>query len=308
MRHLLSSSDLGKSDYDEIIRRGVLFIKNGVPSRLLDGKIVAGLFFAPSTRTMIAFQSAFIRAGGGWIGASGEQGLSMGKGESWEDTIRAFSDSSDLIVIRHPDDANMESAASVSGVPILNCGGGSKEHAAAVAMLFVNLAHALKRPLEGLRVGIYGTPQINRVCKSLVPIFGLYGVELLIDDLGYFPLSSDIEERAKQNGLKGLTYAPLDSFIGDVDLLMVTRGLQKGIFPEGTFPKEKEELILKTYVPIGLPHMKKLRKDAQLFMITPRIFEIDLAVDPDPRCMHTKHQPYTEACLALSTVILGIEV
>jgi len=308
LKHIVSSLDLTKAEYDEILRRGKKFLTEGISPDVCRGKVVATLFFQPSTRTMMAFQSGMLRAGGGWIGVTGEQGLSMEKGESFEDTIREFSSFADCIALRHPDDNASERAVASSFVPILNCGGGSKEHAVSAAMILVVLEHFLKRPLQGLRVGLYGTPQINRAAKSIVPILGMYGIDLVIDDLGNFPLPPETEAAAKKNGIKSITYDKLDNFIGDVDLLFVTRGLQKGIFPEGTFPKEKEELILKTYTPITTEHMKKLRKDAYLYMIKPRIFEIDTAVDPDPRAIHTKREPFVEACLAVLTHVLGIAV
>lgn len=308
LKHITSSLDLTKVEYDEILRRGMKFLSEGIPLDLLAGKVVATLFFQPSTRTMMAFQSAMIRAGGGWIGVTGEQGLSMEKGETFEDTIREFGAFADCIALRHPEDSAIERAIITSFVPVLNCGGGSKEHAVSAAMVLIVMAHFLKRPLQGLRIGLYGTPQINRTSKSIVPILGMYGVDLVIDDLGAFPLPEETVAAAQKNGIKSITYDKLDTFIGDVDLLFVTRGLQKGIFPEGTFPKEKEELILKTYKPITTEHMEKMRKDAYLYMLKPRIFEIDTAVDPDPRAIHSKREPYMEGCLAMLTYVLGVAV
>jgi len=308
IKHLVNSQDIGKEGYDEVIRRSRLFIEKGIPTDLLAGKVVATLFFQPSTRTMNSFQSAFLRAGGGWVGVMGEQGLSMEKGESFEDTIRDYGNFADCIAVRHPGDDSAERAAAVSQVPILNCGSGSREHASGTSMMLGNLAMYLKKPFEGLKVGVYGTPEINRATKALVPVLGWYNMDLFIDDLGHFPLPKEVEETAKKNGLKSLTYGKLDDWIGEVDVLLVTRGMQKGIIPEDQFPKEKEEAILKYYKPINKEHMKKLRKDAFLYMIKPLIFEIERDVDPDPRALHTKKEPYVEGVLALSTYILGVDV
>jgi len=105
-----------------------------------------------------------------------------------------------------------------------------------------------------------------------------------------------------------LRYDKLDNFIGDVDVLIVTRGLQKGIIPADKFPKEKEEMVLKSYKPINTEHMKKLRKDAILLMLKPRIFEIEKEVDSDPRAVYTQQEPYVEAGLAVVTYLLDIKV
>lgn len=308
IKHLVSSDDLTKEDYDELLRRFNYFVENGISPDLCRGKIVSTLFFQPSTRTMNAFQAGILRLGGGWIGVTGEKGLSMAKGESFEDTIREYSCFSDLIVLRHPDDDSADRAAKSSYVPVLNGGSGSREHAIASPWVVLTMVYYLKRPLQGLKIGIYGTPEINRCIKAMMPIFGMYGMEVVIDDLGHFPLPKEVEEKAKANGLKSLKYDKLDNFIGDVDILFLTRGLQKGIIPADKFPKEKEELILKSYKPITKEHMKKLKKDSILYMLKPRIFEVEKDVDPDPRATHSKKEPYNEMGAALITYYLGIEI
>lgn len=307
-KHLIYSQDLKKDEYNEISRRFQKFIQDGIPADLCKGKIVATLFFQPSTRTMNAFQSAMLRAGGGWIGVTSSEGLSMGKGETLEETIREYGSFADCIVLRHPDDDSAERAAGASFVPVINGGSGSREHGVAGAFFVTSLLHYLKRPLEGIKVGIYGTPEINRATKAMVPVLGMFGADLVIDDLGYFPLPQNVEERAKANGLKSLRYDKLDNFIGEVDVLFVTRGLQKGIIPEDKFPKEKQELILKSYKPINKEHMDKLRKDAILYMIKPRIFEIEKEVDSDPRAVYMRREPYVETMLAVMTYLLEIDV
>lgn len=307
-KHLIYSKDLSKKDYDELLRRFSVLAAKGISPDLARGKIVATLFFQPSTRTMNVFQSAMLRMGGGWIGVMGTEGISMEKGETLEDTIREYSCFADAIVLRHPDDDSAERAAKNSFVPILNGGSGSREHAVGTPWILMNLAHFLKRPLTGLKIGIYGTPEINRVTKAMVPIFGMYGMELVVDDLGHFPIPKDIEEQTKKNGLKSIRYDKLDNFIGDVDVLFLTRGLQKGIIPPDKFPKEKEELILKSYKPINKEHVKKMRKDAILYMIKPRIFEVETEVDSDPRAVYAQKEPYAEVGAALLSYFLNIKV
>jgi len=308
MRHLISSSDLTKKDYEELLRIFEHFSKKGIRPDLARGKIGATLFFQPSTRTMNAFQAGMLRMGGGWIGVTGEQGISMEKGESFDDTIREYSCFADFIALRHPDDDSAERAAKVSYVPILNCGSGSREHAVGSPWMIMLMQHYLKRSIKNLKIGIYGTPEINRATKALVPILGMYGADLYIDDLGHFPVPKDIEEKARKNGLKDLHYGKLDDFIGEIDILMVTRGLQKGIIPPDKFPKEKEEMILKLYKPITKDHMKKLRKDAILFMLKPRIFEIETDVDSDPRACYSKQEPWNELGAAVAAYYLNIKI
>jgi aspartate carbamoyltransferase catalytic subunit len=307
IKHLVSSSDLVKADYDQMLENFNYFMKNGIKPDLARGKIVATLFFQPSTRTMNAFQASIIRMGGGWIGVTDDKALSMSKGESFDDTMREYSTFADIVALRHPDDDAAEKAAAVSFAPILNCGCGSREHAVGSAWMVMILTHHLKKPLDGLKIGIYGTPEINRASKAMLPILGMYGVELFVDDLGHFPFPEDIVKKAKDNGLKSITYGKLDDFIGEVDMLILTRGLQKGIIPADKFPKEKEELILKSYIPINKEHMKKMKKDALLYIIKPRIFEIEKEVDSDPRAAYMRDEPYIEAGAAVVAFFLGLK-
>src|SRR5437764_213101 len=102
-QHLISSIDIDKAGYEEILRRGEKFLKQGIPPHLMEGKVVGTLFFQPSTRTQACFQSAMIRSGGGWLGVSDSHATSMDKGETLEDTVRTFGGYSDIIVLRHPD-------------------------------------------------------------------------------------------------------------------------------------------------------------------------------------------------------------
>jgi aspartate carbamoyltransferase catalytic subunit len=308
LRHLAYAKDFSKQDYDEIIRRTLYFLDNGISPDLAPGKVVATLFFQPSTRTMSCFQSAMLRMGGGWIGVMGEEGLSLSKGESLEDTIIEYGTFADCIVMRHPDDDSAERAAKVSTVPFISGGSGSREHGCAVAMMLPLLQYRIKKPLSGLKIGIYGTPEINRVCKALVPILGLYNIDLVIDDLGHFPLPKEVEDAARANGIKNLTYGKLDDFLPEIDILLVTRGLQKGIIPEDKFPKEKQEAILKLYKPVNKAQVERMKKDAIVYMIKPLIFEIERDVDADPRAVYAQGDKYTETAAALMTYLLDIKI
>src|SRR3989344_1642079 len=150
-KHLVSSKDIDKAGYEEIVRRFNKFVEEGISPHLMRGKVVATLFFQPSTRTMNAFQSAMLRAGGGWIGVMGEQGLSMEKGETWEETIREYSSFADCIVLRHPDDDSAERAAANSTVPVMNGGSGAKEHAVGTPMMLCMLEYSMRKALNGAK-------------------------------------------------------------------------------------------------------------------------------------------------------------
>lgn len=154
MKHLVNSRDLTKDEYLSIFQRGLEFVESGIPSDALKNKVIATIFLQPSTRTMTAFQSVAIRSGGGWVGTTDANAISISKGETLEDTIRTYSSFADLIAIRHEDDNSAEIAAASSSVPIINCGAGSREHAVGAAMILFNIFARIK-DLEGKKVGIY---------------------------------------------------------------------------------------------------------------------------------------------------------
>lgn len=218
-RHLVCSQDIDKAGYDEIMRRAESFLAGGIPSRLMEGKVVATLFFQPSTRTQARFQSAIIRAGGGWLGDA--RNTYDGKSESLEDTVRTFSDYADIIVLRHPQPDAAEMGARVSRVPVLNGGNGTKEHATGAGFMLYNIRHYLGH-VEGATIGFYGPAECSRCAKALLPLLGYYGANVFVDDLqGHFPFPKDVAEAAHGNGLGALEYDRLDRFIDRVDWLVV---------------------------------------------------------------------------------------
>jgi aspartate carbamoyltransferase catalytic subunit len=304
---LVFSSDIDKKGYDEILRRAKKFIDDGIPEDILKNKVVATLFFQPSTRSMNSVQSAIIRAGGGWIGTTDEKTISMGKGESLEDTIKMYSQFSDIIVLRHPADDSAEIAAAASTVPFMNSGSGSKSLGWGGASTVVRYFKHLGR-LEGLKVGIYGTPAINRLCKDMIPVFGYYNIKLVVDDLGGFPIPKDVEEKAKSNGLAELKYDKLENFISEVDLLIATRALQKGIITDKDFSKEKEDFIMNNYKVFTMKEINKLKPGAFFDMLTPRVFEVDKTVDSDPRAIYHQYGYFVESALALMTYLMDVDV
>ncbi|MDP3740975.1 MAG: hypothetical protein Q8R08_01450 [bacterium] len=302
-QHLISSIDIDKTGYDEILRRADKFLKEGIPPHLMEGKVVGTLFFQPSTRTQACFQSAMIRSGGGWLGVTDSHNTSMEKGETLEDTVRTFGGYTDIIILRHPNPEATEIAAPHSRVPVINGGNGNKEHALAAGLLLFNIYHFLGR-LDGIKIGSYGTAEFSRGFKASAKILGYYGVEMFIDDLdGNFPLPKDVEEVAYKNGIKSIKYDKLENFIGEVDWLIIPNAV-----PTVKITPEQDKALKENYKPINTGHMKKLRQDAFLDMITPCVFEIEKDVYPDPRAVFTKKEIHTEYALALMTYFLDVEV
>jgi aspartate carbamoyltransferase catalytic subunit len=310
IKHLVSASDLNKTDIDEIMRRTKKFVDEGISPDLCRGKVVATLILQTSIRSMTSHQSGMIRAGGGWVGLAGEgigKDAVLGKDEAWEDLVVTYGSYADCILMRHPENDAAERAAKVSLVPIINCGSGTRENATAGILLLAQMAAYAKKPFEGMKVGIYGTPGAKsgggRCCTSLLPVFGHYGMDVFIDDLGgKFPIADHVVEKAKQNGMKSLTYDSFDNFIEDIDVLVLTKAGGSALTPE------LAEHVNKTYNPVGLSEMSKMKDDAMLMVITPRCGEVKDEVDSDPRSLHMKYAPYQEGALAVMTYLMGVDV
>ena len=301
-RHLISSQDIDKAGYEEIMRRAESFLKKGIPPRLMEGKAVATLFFQPSTRTQARFQSAMIRSGGGWLGVSDTRSTSMSKGESLEDTVRTFSDYADIIVLRHEQPDATEVGAAVSRVPVINGGNGNKEHALGAGCMLFNIRHYLGF-VEGAKVGFYGPAEFSRCAKGLLPILGYYGAKVFVDDVqGHFPFPKDVEEAAHKHGLGSLTYSPFEAFIKQLDWLVVCNAI-----PTAAITEAQRAPVKKHYRAISTRDMKSLRQDAWLDGIPPCVFEIERDVCSDPRTVFTKKEIHVEYVLALMTYLISLK-
>ena len=309
-KHLISANDIDKEGYIELMRRVKKFVDEGIPNDLLRGKVIATLILQTSIRTMTSHQAGMIRAGGGWVGLAGEgigKDAVLGKDESWEDLITAYSSYADCILMRHPEDDAAERAAKVSNVPIINGGSGTREHAVGALMMLAHMSYHLKKPLEGLKVGIYGTPGANsgggRCCRAMIPLFGHYGMEVIVDDLdGKFPVDDATVRKAMDNGLKSLEYGKREDFIGDVDALVLTKAGGSALTPE------LAEHVKSSFEPVGNAELAKMKDDAQLVVITPRCGEVLDEVDSDPRSLHMLYTPFQEAAVAMMSYLLGVEV
>jgi len=300
-QHLITSQDLDKAGYEEIMRRAEAFLERGIPPRLMEGKVVATLFFQPSTRTQARFQSAMIRAGGGWLGANDTRSTSMEKGECLEDTVRTFSDYADVVVLRHEQPNATEVGAAVSRVPVINGGNGNKEHALGAGCMLFNIRHYLGY-VEGASGGFYGPVEFSRCAKGLLPILGYYGTKVFVDDVqGHFPFPIDVEEAARRNGLGSLTYRPLEEFITQLDWLVVCNAV-----PTASITDAQHAAVKENYRAICTRDMNGLRKNAWLDGIPPCVCEIERNVLSDPRTIFTKKEIHVEYVLALMTYLMNL--
>ena len=244
------------------------------------GKTLGYLFFEPSTRTRLSFESAIALLGGTSIGIADATSSSIHKGETLGDTVKVISGYCDVLVLRHSLDGSSRFAAEISNKPVINAGSGTEEHPTQTIQDLYTIKKE-KKKIDGLKIGITGDLKYGRTVYSL-----LYGLRNYDVDLHLIsPESLRIRSDSTYDIKKELSYTEssnIDEYIEDLDVLYVTR-IQKERFPD-----EEEYAKVKGSYVIGSDMVKKMKDDAIILHPLPRIDEISADVD------NTKHAKYFE--------------
>lgn len=240
----------------------------------LAGKVIATLFYEPSTRTRLSFESATALLGGQIVSTeSAGEFSSAAKGETLEDTIRVVSGYADAIVLRHPEIGAARRAAEVSGVPIINAGDGAGQHPTQ-ALLDLFTIYQLKGQIDGLTIGMVGDLKNGRTVHSLTQLLIPYDVDIV----GIAPTA--LAMPTNQAGHKVKPVEHWDDVIGDLDVIYMTR-IQKE-----RFVSVKEYKALKDSFVLDPNVMKRAKTSAIVMHPLPRVGEIDPEVDVDPRAVY----------------------
>lgn len=244
-------------------------------SKVLEDKIIAPIFFEPSTRTRLSFETAALRLGARLIATENAQNSSTKKGESLKDTIRIIAGYADCIVMRHNEDDAAEVAASVSKVPILNAGSGKKEHPSQ-SLLDIFTIREKRGKIDGVKVAILGDLVYGRTIHSLLELLCLYdGVEVWGLSKDAFKLPQRYKEMLENHNIKYHECRGFDELPRDIDVLYHTR-IQSERF-EGDFGKE--EFIIDKSV------LSKFLQNTLVMHPLPRLEEISEDIDDDPRAV-----------------------
>jgi aspartate carbamoyltransferase catalytic subunit len=277
--HVLSSHQFDRPLLDALFDRAQEM--ETVRDDRLHGRIMATLFYEPSTRTRLSFESAMVRLGGAVIGTEAAREFSsVIKGETLEDTIRMVGGYADVIVLRHDEAGAAARAAAVSAVPIVNGGDGPGEHPTQALLDLYTIRSELGR-IEGLHVALCGDLRYGRTARSLALLLSLFpGVRLSFVAPDVVQMRPDI---LALMGDRGVPYGVTDSLnavAGDVDVLYQTR-IQKERFEDiGDFDRARGETRIDARVMAMLPG------HAIVMHPLPRVDEIDPAVDADPRAAY----------------------
>jgi aspartate carbamoyltransferase catalytic subunit len=279
--HIVEVSQFGRSDLEAIFHHAEFMRALPRPSSRLSGRILATIFYEPSTRTRLSFESAMLRLGGSVITTENAREFSSAiKGETVEDTIRIVEGYADAIVIRHYEQGAAARAAAVSAVPILNAGDGPGEHPTQALLDLYTIRHELGR-IDNLKVALVGDLKYGRTARSLALLLReTEGAELFFVSPKSAPMGDDIREALTASGIPFHDEPNLDAVLPNVDVVYQTR-IQKERFES----PEAYESAKGTYI-ISPESMKQLRSEAILLHPLPRVDEIAVEVDADPRAAY----------------------
>jgi aspartate carbamoyltransferase catalytic subunit len=277
--HVISSHQFDRPLLDAVFARARALAP--VRDGRLAGRIMATLFYEPSTRTRLSFESAMVRLGGSVIGTEAAREFSSAiKGETLEDTIRMVSAYADIIVLRHDEAGAAERAAAVADVPIVNAGDGPGEHPTQALLDLYTIDSELGR-VEGLHVALCGDLRYGRTARSLALLLSLFpGVRVTFVAPDVVQMRPDILALMDNRGVPYTVTDSLTDTVHDVDVLYQTR-VQKERFEDvSEFHRARGETRIDASV------MQQLPQHAIVMHPLPRVDEIDPAVDSDPRAAY----------------------
>ncbi len=277
-QHIISIGDFDRTEIDQLLDHARQIDENKYDTFALQGKILAVLFFEPSTRTRMSFESAIARLGGTSISVSSMEACSIAKGETLADTIRVVSGYADAIVIRHPKEGAARLAAEFAHVPVINAGDGAGQHPSQTLLDLYTIRQSM--PIDGIDVALVGDLRYGRTAHSLASALSLYGVRLHTISPKGLELPASLVTALSENGMEIIEHDDITDVIRQVDVLYVTR-IQRERFPDSTsyFNVSSSYRITPELLSTAKKHLIVLHP-------LPRLDEIDPRVDALPHARY----------------------
>ncbi|OIP04936.1 MAG: aspartate carbamoyltransferase [Bacteroidetes bacterium CG2_30_32_10] len=299
-KSLVSINDYSKEEQLAILELAANFEKNPT-QKILEDYVIATLFFEPSTRTRLSFESAVSRLGGKIIGFSDASSTSVKKGESLKDTIKTVCNYSDLIVMRHPREGSARFASEVASVPIINAGDGANQHPTQTLLDMYTIKQTQGR-LDNLNIAFVGDLKYGRTVHSLVMALCNFNCTFHLVSPFELKLPSSVKIHIKEKNLEYYQYTTMDEILPKVDILYMTR-IQKERFSD---PIEYEK-IKNSYI-LSNDMLNNTKDNLKILHPLPRVNEIDEDVDDNSKAYYFQQAlngVYVRQ--ALITKILGIK-
>lgn len=284
MRHILNTKQFSKEDVESILKRASKMeeqCRAGKVEKLLQDKIVACIFFEPSTRTRLSFETAALKLGANIISAENAAANSSSyKGETIQDTSKMLNCYADIIVIRHPKMGEVEDASKVSDKPVINAGDGANQHPTQALLDLYTIKKEHKR-LNNISIAFVGDVLNSRPLRSLVPLLLLYpGNTFYFVSQKELVLPEDYRKYLADNKVNFSETDSLEGILPKIDVLYMTRVQKERFARLADYEKVKDAFLLKP------EHVSKLKKEAVIMHPLPRVNEIDPAIDQDPRAAY----------------------
>ncbi len=303
MKHIISPLDLSTEELNDLLELATSISKDPKKySSVCQGKKLATLFYEPSTRTRLSFEAAMLNLGGSVLGFSDSASSSVSKGESVEDTIRVISCYADICAMRHPKEGAPMVAAQYATIPVINAGDGGHNHPTQTLTDLLTIKE-LKGTLSGLTLGLCGDLKFGRTVHSLINAMVRYQDNhfILIS-----PIELKIPDYLRQevlidNKIPFKEVQKLEPVMPELDLLYMTRVQKERFFNEEDYIRLRDSFIL------DMEKMTYARHDMLVLHPLPRVNEISLEVDHDPRAVYFKQAQYgVYVRMALIMTLLGL--
>ena len=303
MRSLIDILDLSVDEIASLIRTADDIIAN--PAKYAEkcrGKKLATLFFEPSTRTRLSFEAAMYELGGNVLGFSESQSSSAAKGESVADTAKTVSCYADIIAMRHPKEGAPLVAAMNADVPVINAGDGGHNHPTQTLADLLTI-YREKGGFENLTVGLCGDLKFGRTVHSLIAALSRYaGVKFVLISPTELKLPGYVKDGLNDKGIPYIETDSLENSLKDLDILYMTRVQRERFFNEEDYLRLKDTYILTP------EKLKNAGEGLKILHPLPRVNEISVAVDGDPRACYFKQVLYGKYMrMALILMLLEIE-
>ena len=305
MRHLLNPLDFSVEETDELLTLASDIEHNLKKyAHVCDGKKLATLFYEPSTRTRLSFESAMLSLGGSVLGFSSANSSSAAKGESVSDTIRIISCYADICAMRHPKEGAPLVASQKSRIPVINAGDGGHQHPTQTLADLLTI-RSLKGRLDNMTIGLCGDLKFGRTVHSLISALIRYpGIKFVLISPEELRIPSYIREDVlRANNVPFTEVERLEDAIPQLDVLYMTRVQKERFFNEEDYVRLKDFYILTK------AKMELAPEDMIVLHPLPRVNEISVEVDDDPRAVYFKQAQYAVYVrVALILTVLEIKV
>ena len=305
MRHLMSPLDFSVEELDQLLNLAHdIELHPEKYAHACDGKKLATLFYEPSTRTRLSFEAAMLNLGGSVLGFSSAASSSASKGESVSDTIRMISCYADICAMRHPTEGAPMVASMASSIPVINAGDGGHQHPTQTLTDLLTI-RSLKGRLDHFTIGLCGDLKFGRTVHSLVRALSRYeGVNFIFISPEELKVPDYIKEDVLEaNNIPYQEAERIEDVMPELDVLYMTRVQKERFFNEEDYVRLKDFYILNN-------QKMKLAKDDMIVMHPlPRVNEISVEVDKDPRAAYFRQVQYSVyARMALILTLLEVKV